>query len=465
MDPHVASQVDAIADRIAAAPGVTAVMLLGSAARGELAAAAVDGRLELFSDLEFMVVTARRLPGEARRAISADVERMAAGFGYRSRLFHVDLLFRERARLRSLPPFVFTFELAANGRPLRGPDVRPLIRRVTLSNLDRRNTREILMKRLWALAEALPADWIGGRLPLPEVTARTLGVALCRNALDVPTVLLPDAGILLPTYAERVRHWCDVPGRPFRPVVDGALGMDSGRYLARCLAARGRADASAAPADDHARLLRWIAGALIVVADAGMGRDVAPARAEVAMADTDVAMTQAGTAIASPGVIAAKSGDTAIVAAFAADLIARTSRRVFNERPISPGEWLAVARQSVRIANTLGGRRAVDWLRRPRKGDLCAGLLLLHLALAQRGDGADGDAGAREVLAAAAERLAPIAAGPDDWRGAILRAPDFERAWLAGRVLAGRAFWRVIRLGDEGAWRRIADAIGAADTI
>ncbi len=431
----VAEHVGAAAAQLARAPGVLSVVLLGSAARGELSAARVDGRQELFSDIELLVVTRGRLPGPVRRALAADVDRLAAGWGYRSPLFHVDLVFRERARLGSLPPFVFTHELRVNGRTLHGPDVRAEIRPVTLASLDRRNTHEILMKRLWALAEALPAAWLDG-LPLDALGARALGVTLWRNALDVPTALLPDAGVLLPTYGARVDRWRGAPALGCRTSIDAAVGADSGAFLAACLAARAAAAASPDPAADHARVAGLIAAGVLWAA-----LDGDPARAP---------------------------GRAADVVADAAQAIPTRSRQVFNERPVTPAEWLAVARQSVRIANSTGAGSAIRWLRLPRKGHLCAGLLELHRALIiHHAD--PGDPSAGEALRAAARWLAPVAAGPGagvvgggDAGPSPTDAPTFSAAWRHARLRAARAFWRAVRLAEPAAWRRLAAAVGPA---
>ena len=405
--PRPEPAIHALANRIAAADGVISVVLLGSAARGELAMAEVDRRSELFSDLEFLAVTDGRLAGAHRRAITADAERSAEGFGYRSRLFHVDILYRERARLASLPPFIFTYELAANGRTLAGPDLRGEIRPVSLANLDRRNTHEILIKRLWAIAEALPAAWVRGQ-PLDALTARTLGVVLHRNPLDVTTALLPEVGALLPTYAKRVGYWQDHPDLPFRPSIDAALGHDSGVYLRHCLVER----ACAAPAADAVAAYRDAITSIVA-----------------ALAWLE------GERAAAPG--------------------------LFNERPVTRGEWLAFVRQVVRIAYRAGPLAAVRWACGRRKAALARGLIGLHVAQI---DHLEGRGDAAEVrLARAAGALAPVAGivatGSPARVGKSLHALPFAERWLVARALAGRAFWRTVRLGDPDAWRRIARAI------
>lgn len=417
--PEPAPVLEPLVDRLAAVPGVVAVILLGSAARDELAMAAVEGRTELFSDLDFLAVTDGHLPADLRRVALAEIGRIADGFDYANPLFHVDVLFRERRRLGTLPPFIFTYELKAMGRPMHGPDLRSEVREVNLVNLDRRNTHEILMKRLWHIAEALPAAWLRGE-PLDPILARALGVILHRNPLDVTTVLLPEVGILLPSYAERVSTWRDHPELAFRSALDARFGQDSGAYLALCLAERSSASPSPDPAGDYRAAIAIIAAAL------------------------DWLGWRAGAA----------------------------GNQVFNEKPVTRGEWLALLLQAVRISYTFGPAAGPRWVRTPRKHRLTEGLLELHSALIahQSGD----DRGAHACLNRAVAALATVACpGPALERAVQAGAVDevavsavdtadalFAERWLAVRALAGRAFWRAIRLGEPAMWTRMASSIG-----
>lgn len=403
----LARQIDAIADAIARSDEVLSVLLMGSAARDELAGARVEGRFELFSDLELMVVTRGQPDSALRRGLSDAAARVGAGFGYRSPLFHVDLAFRARRRLTSLPPIIFTHELAARGRVLRGPDLRAEIRPVDLGNLDRRQTHAILMRRLWAMAEGLPRAWVAGA-PMDAIARRSLGVVLHRNPLDLPTVLLPEAGLLLSSYRERVACWRARPELPFRAALDAALGHPSSDYLGDCLALR----AAAAEAPDP----------------------VAAHRAALAALEAGLAW-----------------------------LAERYPGRVFDERPHGPGQWRAWLRQTVQLARARGPRAAAAWALAPRQARLAAGLLDLHRALAARFAGDAAAAGA--ALDRAVATLEPIA-GPDDSGAPSWTHGDASpERWLAARRLAGRAFWRAVRLGDPAAWepmeRRLAWTGGA----
>ncbi len=418
------SQAAALAQRAMAHPASLSVVLLGSAARHEVAWGTVDGREEPFSDLELLLVTRRRLGAAEQRPLREDLDRLAASFGYANPLFHVELLCRERRSLARMPPYLFTFELIANGRTLAGLPQLDGVRRVGLDNLDRRNSHEILMKRLWALAAALPIAWLTQE-SLPQLSALVLAATLARQPLDVATVLLPEAGILRPTYRQRLEAWERFPNLPFRASLDGAVGGDSAAYLASCLDRRRNLQALPEPLVEYERVVHVLASALGWLAGCP------------------------------PPELAAQ--------------LPQRSRQLFHEGPVTRGEWLALLRQITQIAAHRGLRRAAQWLLAPRKGLLAAGLLELHRALIAHKRGQSEVA--ESHLHAAARALAVI----DDsgWLAGGLRPSSagvpppasrqqpggFPERWLALRAALGWQFWRTVRLGDPTVWTQLARSI------
>jgi len=103
---EVLQQLNTLTDLVLDVLTPTAIYLLGSAARGELSwFHHTDGSLELFSDLEFMVVTHRRPTPIQRKTINDHLPSLEQQVCNLNPLFHIDILFREQRRLSSLPRF------------------------------------------------------------------------------------------------------------------------------------------------------------------------------------------------------------------------------------------------------------------------------------------------------------------------------------------------------------------------
>lgn len=429
---------DEAARILAASPDVLGVRLLGSSARGEAAGVWWEGRWQRLSDIEMLVVTRSRLSASAGRAIRERLLAAAAAWGQVSPLFQLDLVFRERRRLRSLPPFVFTFEAREAGQTLLGPELGPAIRRVTVASLDRRNTREILFKRLWHLAEALPSDLPAATSPSPFLAAG-LRVGVERQALDIPTALLPDTGRLIAGFKARLDSWEREPP-PASARIDAWLGRPLVPYLHEVLAARSGASLGRGPwTEAYVPTVAALAGGLDhlrATLAAGAPRSTAPA--------------------ASPDPVDLLP-DLAQALAMLAEAMPQVSRGLFNERPVTPGEAWALLQQAVRIADSYGAMHALRWLRRPRKGLLAGGLLYLHVAGLAIVEGRPAAAlpalRAARAMLAAVHADAPAPSRLDRAWGAD--SAQAMAAWLELRREAGRAFWRVARLGAPAAWSGI----------
>jgi hypothetical protein len=371
---------------IEALSSVLALYLLGSAARNELSVLHhPDGSLEFFSDLEFLLVTDAPLTADQRRALDQALHEAERAVANPNPLFHIDLITRERARLKRFPPIVFTYELKQNAHLLHGDDLRAEIPEVTLANLDLRNTREILYKRLWAILLHLPRRFVEGAPSLAE--QRVAGYVLARNALDLTTVLLPHAGTLLPTYRQRVEHlrhhYADFP---FAAHFDA----DFPAFLHTCLDRRLDLDFTA----------------------------------------TDLYSFYERT------LDALECGFRALLPpTVTLDDLPRHSRALYNEWPISRGEWYNLARMSLRQSPI----RAVHWLGLPKKGWLTLGLLAMHRALrahfAGQSDVADDHLARSLDILARLHRTSPIPTG------------DFPQRWLTARVAWGELWRQYIRLG------------------
>jgi len=377
-------EITRVADILRSIPEAS-VLLLGSAARGELAEGWIGGRREVFSDYEFMVVTAHRVDSRTRAEIQRRVDTLRRSLGYRNPLFHIDVTWQQRDRLPRLPPTIFTFELKENARLLAGPDIRPHIPIVTLANLNRYKTNDILHNRLWAVLLYIPSAFIRGRMS--ELEEITTGYLLARNALDLSTVLLPMQGILLPTYRQRIAYWQEYG------LADAVTAMGPGfvPFLARCLVERQRLRFSQCAWARYPKLIAYLTKGLHII---GYDQD---------------------------------------------DPISRPSP--FAEWPIGRGEWLQLARLIIRVVRSKGITFAWEWLRLPRKALRVAGLLAMHRALVawQAGD----ETSAQKELARSQQVLARIALTPTQIDG----GPFVER-WLELRRRWADYWLEHVRLGD-----------------
>jgi predicted nucleotidyltransferase len=391
----VIRQLDALGELLVAESQPCSILLLGSVARGELAYTELDGRPEVFSDYELLVVTERRLPARQRQRIATQLAGLEREFGQGNPLFHIDAIFRERRRLCTLPRIIFTYEMKANAQVLRGEDVRPLLPEVTLANLNLRNVNEILIKRLWAILLHTPRRLLRGSLTRLE--EMVWGYVLCRNALDLTTVLLPHCGVLLPSYGKRVRHLAKHYGQLG---LASHFGEDLLPFLVACLHERRSLRFSELLSHRYDRVIGYLAAVLEFLLD------------------------QAG---ATDGPL-----DQRLITC---------SRCLFNKWPISRGEWVNLARLTAHYARGNGPLAAGRWLWSLNKGIITAGLLAAHSALIAHQVGRDDEAAGQ--LAESTRLLARIAVTPlPPLEG------NFATRWLALRRAWGD-FWReYVRLGD-----------------
>jgi predicted nucleotidyltransferase len=372
-------------------PDVCTFFLIGSAARGELSILQDEsGEVELFSDYEFVIVTTKKISRQSGKIFQNQLLSLEKQIGNPNPLFHIDVIFRERSRLSALPPTLFVYEFKQNGINLGGPDVRHEIPEVTISNLDLRNTNEILFKRLWAILLHLPRRFLLGGTSTAE--RRVTGYILSRNALDLTTVLLPQEGILLPTYRQRVeRLKTCYPELPFASVYGSELPL----FLETCLLKRLDLDFTNIDLDSwYAQTIKYL----------------------------ELAIHYA----------ALKAGCTG-------SLLPNCSGRIFNEWPISRGEWYNLARLALQH---LRNQHAVyRWLMLSKKGWLTLGLLSMHNALIawQKGDSAEADA-SLQVSGAALNKLTLIDIN--------LMPESFPIRWLSLREVWADFWCEYIRLGE-----------------
>lgn len=311
------------------------IILLGSSARDELSFQIIpSGKIELFSDYECMVVVEKRPSSDQRQALQAKLVQLEQEINNPNPLFHIDIIVREEKRLKALQPIIFTYEMKANGKVLYGEDILSQVPPVTLDNLDLKNTNEILYKRLWALLLHLPETFITGQ-QMNIAEKRVTGYVLCRNALDITTVLLPHQKILLPTYQQRVSKL-----KECYKTFDFAseFGSTFPDFLQTCLTLR------QSLRFEDLDLNAWYSETINYLT---------------------LSLNQIGLA-----------------------LDATAASKIYNEWPISRGEWYNLAHLIQKEIRQHGLRKTSQWLRTSNKQKLTIGLLRMHQALIawQNGD-------------------------------------------------------------------------------
>lgn len=193
-----------------------AVVLLGSASRGELTWRSKPEGLELLSDLELACFTDR---GDARaeRAARSRLAGIEAGTALPNDLFHIDVLVGPRFPSGDHARGLLWYEAGRSHRVLHGAvepedfgEVEPGRVRLGLIN-------ELVVIRLWWMLVHLPARLLDGRdVVLPEVERERLLYVQLRNLLDVASIWLPNVGIFEVGYGARSRRigeqGSDLPG-------------------------------------------------------------------------------------------------------------------------------------------------------------------------------------------------------------------------------------------------------------
>lgn len=324
----IQAHLDAIITAITETLKTESIILLGSTARNEVSFLLdQQGDIELFSDYEFLIVVKKRPSSSQRNTLQAKLTQLEQQINNPNPLFHIDFIIREERRLKSLQPIIFMVEMKENGRVLYGRNCLSEIPTVTLENLDLYNANEILYKRLWAILIHLPENFIIEQ-NMNASEKRVTSYILCRNALDITTVLLPHEGILLPTYQQRVAKLHKI-----YPTLSFASNFGSRfpDFIQTCLELRQTLQF------DTVSLLTWY---------------------EETIKYLTLALNQIGFEISVP-----------------------SKGKVFNEWPISRGEWYNLAQMSKTHAQYSGIPAALKWLYAPKKSWLTAGLLEMHQSL------------------------------------------------------------------------------------
>lgn len=180
----------------------SSVVLIGSAARGELSWFNGINRQELLSDLEFALFTEVRLRSDQKTWLQNRLTDLSTRIPYTNPHFHIDWVVIPRSHASQIARTLATFEMRALGRTLIGDEMDlHQLPQVDVHNLDMRTLNQLVLIRLWWMLAGIPQNMVIGRPT--EFEKLIFQYVACRNLLDIPTILLPNEGYLIAGYAAR----------------------------------------------------------------------------------------------------------------------------------------------------------------------------------------------------------------------------------------------------------------------
>jgi len=187
---------------------VSRLLLLGSTARGELSWYDHNAEVDVFSDLEFYVLTERPLRADEVHALSMAKADWHRTWSFPNPFFHIgvsqnpEVVFWRKIRFDRR---IATFELLTNAKVLSGPDFDREPWLFGVDQLDLGNTNELVLVRLWMQLLFTPIRVVKGTAC--DYEWLVFKFALCRNILEVLTIFLPNVGVLLPSYRQREEYF------------------------------------------------------------------------------------------------------------------------------------------------------------------------------------------------------------------------------------------------------------------
>jgi hypothetical protein len=209
------------------------VLLVGSASRGELSWHDSDDKVELFSDVEFLVGVEHR-----DRARHSDIDSRAKRIAQAADLgefFHIDYTFIEWSQLPKLDTKFFVFESKECGIDLCRNELAPHLPATTPANLNYKELNEILVHRLCSIVHAIPQDFFSACVSADA--NQKLALNLAKNTLDITTWLHPyESSTLVAGFGNRLRTWQETQLKGLK--ISNFFVAEDIQYLQSCLALR-----------------------------------------------------------------------------------------------------------------------------------------------------------------------------------------------------------------------------------
>jgi len=186
---------------------LVSIVFLGSAARGELSYKFTDEQLDVYSDIEFVVVVKKHVPEETNEKLKERYNQLLNEMSVKSPLFYVDYGISTYSKFKRTPPTLWAFEAQKFGKIIYGEDVISCMIPVTLQNLDYGSLNELIIVRLWNMLIHLNNNIIYKKAT--EYEKFIAKFCYSRNILDILTILLPNYGVLIGGYRNRLNYFID----------------------------------------------------------------------------------------------------------------------------------------------------------------------------------------------------------------------------------------------------------------
>lgn len=180
---------------------LVSIYLIGSSARNELSVINTNKEFDIMSDYEFIIVSSS-IKNPWINNLKLKLTHLIKSFGNRSLLFNIDFGVIPYVKLKFIPSSFWSFEFAHCGVLVFGKEVRNLIKKVNIDNLDFGNLNWLIVVRLWSFLKNY--NYVRNYYKSFKLVQRHKNLLLARNLLEIPSIALPYFGILKPGYKNRI---------------------------------------------------------------------------------------------------------------------------------------------------------------------------------------------------------------------------------------------------------------------
>lgn len=211
----------------------TGILLVGSAARGELSWAKQSDALRLFSDLEFFIAVSKKNKYKEEVFFQKILE-LESEYDF-GELFHIDYTIIPWDKLERVDRKFIVYESKQCGIELGEKSVSECLPDVNLQNINWKELNEILLHRMNSILHAMPSQFLESNMSEGEELTFALNIA--KNALDITTWLHPyEEKHLVAGFGARTTDWgsekfCELKLAKY-------FSKGDIEYLEKCLALR-----------------------------------------------------------------------------------------------------------------------------------------------------------------------------------------------------------------------------------